>query len=60
MVEWLKDHMAVVGYFNTQYFGVLNGTGLNWRLGGALRWKVETACWNGRGVICDKPAPPRL
>jgi hypothetical protein len=36
------------------------GTWLNWRLGGALRWKGETVGWEGREVVCDKPAPPRL
>jgi hypothetical protein len=32
----------------------------NLRLGDALRWKVEIIDWEGRGVICEKPAPPRL
>jgi hypothetical protein len=26
----------------------------------ALRWKVETASWEWRGVVCGKSAPPRL
>jgi hypothetical protein len=33
---------------------------LNWRLGGALRWKGKTAGWESRGVVCEKPAPSRL
>jgi hypothetical protein len=32
----------------------------NLRLGGALRWKEETADWEGRGVVCGKTAPSRL
>jgi hypothetical protein len=32
----------------------------NLRTGGALRWKVETAGWKSRGVVCGKPAPPIL
>jgi hypothetical protein len=30
------------------------------RPGGALRWKVETAGWEGREVVCGKSTPPRL
>jgi hypothetical protein len=30
------------------------------RSGGALRWKVETACWEGQGVVCGKSASLRL
>jgi hypothetical protein len=26
----------------------------------ARRWKVEIAGWEGRGVVCGKPVPPRL
>jgi hypothetical protein len=36
-----------VGYFNTQHFGLIDGTWLNWRPGEALRWKVETTGWEG-------------
>jgi hypothetical protein len=32
----------------------------NLRLRGALRWKVETAGWEGWRGICRKPARPRL
>jgi hypothetical protein len=32
----------------------------NLRPGGALREKVETAGWEDRGVVCRKPAPPKL
>jgi hypothetical protein len=30
---------------------------LNWRSNGALRWKVKTTGWEGRGVVCGKLAP---
>jgi hypothetical protein len=46
--------------FYTQHLGLVDGTLLNWRPGGALRWKVGTAGWEGREVVCGKPAPPRL
>jgi hypothetical protein len=39
MVEWSKDHVTTVGYFTTQHFGLVVGTSLNWRPGGALRGK---------------------
>jgi hypothetical protein len=32
----------------------------NLRSGGALRWKVETVCWEDRGVVCGKSAPSRI
>jgi hypothetical protein len=32
----------------------------NLRPGGAIRWKVKTAGWEGRGVVCEKPTPPTL
>jgi hypothetical protein len=60
MAKWLDDHVAAVGYFNTQHIVLVVGTWLNWRPSGDLRWKVETAGWEGQGVVCDKPAPPRL
>jgi hypothetical protein len=28
-------------------FGLIDGLGLNWRPGGALRWKVKTIDWEG-------------
>jgi hypothetical protein len=59
MTEWSKNHMAVIGSLNLN-FGLIDRTWLNWRPGEALRWKVETAGWEGRGVVCEKPAPPRL
>jgi hypothetical protein len=37
-------------FFKTQHFWLIAGTWLNWRLGGALRWKGEIAGWEGRGV----------
>jgi hypothetical protein len=42
MAGWSKDHVVAIGS-QTQYFGLVDGTWLNWRLGGTLRWKVETA-----------------
>jgi hypothetical protein len=58
MAEWLEDHMVAIGPLNpTWLFGKL---WLNWRPGSALRRKVETVDWEGRGVVCGKPTPPRL
>jgi hypothetical protein len=39
MAEWSEDHVAAVGYFNTEHFGLVDKTWLNWRLGRALRGK---------------------
>jgi hypothetical protein len=39
--------------------GLVGRNWLNWRPGGALRWKVETDSWEGQRVVCDKMAPPR-
>jgi hypothetical protein len=36
--------------FKIQNFGLVVTTRLNWRPGGALRWKGETASWKGQGV----------
>jgi hypothetical protein len=52
MSKWSKDHVAAIG--------LIDATWLNWRSGGVLRWKVETASWEGRGVVCGKLAPSRL
>jgi hypothetical protein len=60
MIELSEDHVVAVGYFSTLNFGLIDETWLNRRPGGALRWKVETTGWEGRGVVCGKPAPPRL
>jgi hypothetical protein len=59
MAEWSKDHWAAIGSLNSN-FGLVGRTWLNWRLGGALRWKAEIIGWEGRGVLCGKPSPPRL
>jgi hypothetical protein len=59
MAEWSKDHVTVIGSLNLN-FGLVDRTWLNWRSGGTLRWKVETVDWEGQGVVCGKPAPPRL
>jgi hypothetical protein len=37
-----------------------NGGLINLRPGGALRWKVETVGWKGRGVVGGEPTPSRL
>jgi hypothetical protein len=39
MAEWSEDHAVTVGYFNTQHFGLVDGSWLNRRSGGALREK---------------------
>jgi hypothetical protein len=36
MAEWSKDHVTTIGS-QTQHFGLVDGTWLNWRPGGALR-----------------------
>jgi hypothetical protein len=33
---------------------------LNRRPSEALRWKGETVGWEGRGMVCRKPAPSKL
>jgi hypothetical protein len=60
MAEWSEDHVALVGHFNTQHLGLVDKVWLNCRPGRALRWKGETAGWEGWGVVYRKPAPPRL
>jgi hypothetical protein len=57
MVEWSEDHGATIGSLNLN-FGLIDGSWLNWRPGGTLRWKVEAVGWEGRRVVCGKPAPP--
>jgi hypothetical protein len=59
MVEWSEDHVAAIGSLNSN-FGLVGRTWLNWRPGEALRWKVETAGWEGQRVVCKKLEPPRL
>jgi hypothetical protein len=59
MIKWLKDHVAIIGSLNSN-FGLFGSSCLNWWPGRALRWKLETTGWEGRGVVCGKPAPPRL
>jgi hypothetical protein len=59
MAEWSEDHVVTIGSLNSN-FGLVDRIWLNWRSGRALRWKVETAGWEGRGVVCGKPAFPRL
>jgi hypothetical protein len=59
MAGWLEDHVAAIGSLNSN-LGLVGRTWLNWRLGRALRWKVETISWKGRRVVCGKPAPLSL
>jgi hypothetical protein len=41
MVEWSKDHEEAIGSLNLN-LGLIGDLWLNWKPGGALRWKVET------------------
>jgi hypothetical protein len=59
MAEWSEDHVAAIRSLNFN-FRTLGRSWLNWRSGGALRWKVKTAGWEGQGVICGNSAPLRL
>jgi hypothetical protein len=59
MAGWSEDHVAAIGS-QTLHFGLVDSFWLNWRPGGALRWKVETASWEGQGVVCGKLTPPKL
>jgi hypothetical protein len=40
MAEWSEDHVAAIGSLNLN-FGTFDISCLNWRPGGALRWKVK-------------------
>jgi hypothetical protein len=51
--------MVAISSFNIN-FDLVDRTWLNRRLGGALKWNVETIDWEGQGVVCGKPAPLRL
>jgi hypothetical protein len=46
--------------FKTQNFGLIAGTWLNWRPGGAIRGKWRQLVGNVGEWVCGKPAPPRL
>jgi hypothetical protein len=59
MAEWSEDHVAAIGYFKLNS-DLAGGLWLNWRPGGARRWKGETVSWEGQGVVSRKPAPSRL
>jgi hypothetical protein len=60
MAKWSEDPVAAVGYFNTQHLGLVDKVWLNWRPDRALRWKGETAGWEGQGVVYGKSALLRL
>jgi hypothetical protein len=49
--EWSKGHMSAIGPYTVILLEVYVRI-VNWRPGGALRWKVETVGWEGRGVRC--------
>jgi hypothetical protein len=59
MAEWSEDHAVAIGPLNLNLV-ICDRFCVIWRPGGALRWKVEIIDWEGRGVVCGKPAPPRL
>jgi hypothetical protein len=59
MVEWSKDYGMTIGSLNLN-FGLMDDLWLNWRPGMALRWNIKTVGWEGRGVVCGKPALSRL
>jgi hypothetical protein len=40
MAEWSKDHVMAIGSLNFT-LDLVDGIWLNWRLGGALRWKLR-------------------
>jgi hypothetical protein len=39
MVEWSKDHVVAICSLKLNTLGLIAGTWLNWRSGGALRGK---------------------
>jgi hypothetical protein len=59
MVERSEDHVVTIGSLNSN-LGLVGRFWLNWRPGGALRWKGETVSSESQGVVCGKPAQSRL
>jgi hypothetical protein len=59
MAEWLKDHVAAIGPLNSNC-GLINGTWLKWRPGGATRGKGRQLVGKVGEWVCGKLAPPRL
>jgi hypothetical protein len=45
MADWSEDHVVAIGSLNLN-FGTFGRAWLNWRLGGALSWKVDTTGWD--------------
>jgi hypothetical protein len=41
MAEWSEDHVAAIGPFKTSNSDLVDIFWINWRPGGALRWKGE-------------------
>jgi hypothetical protein len=48
MDEWSEDHVMAIGSLNSN-LGLVGRIWLNWRPGGALRFKGETVDWDGQG-----------
>jgi hypothetical protein len=59
MTEWSEEHMAAIGPSNLN-LGIYGRFWIIWGPDGALRWKMKIVCWESRGVVCGKLAPPRL
>jgi hypothetical protein len=59
MAGWSEDLVMTIGLFNSNS-NLVDRTWIIWRPSGALRWKVETTGRDGRGMIHEKPTPPRL
>jgi hypothetical protein len=60
MVEWSKDHMAIICSLKLNTLGFITGTWLKWRPGGALRGKWRQLVRNVGVWVCGKMAPLRL
>jgi hypothetical protein len=59
MVEWSKDHVAVIGPLNsTLWFNCWNW--IKWRPGRATRGKWGQLVGKVGEWVCDKSAPLRL
>jgi hypothetical protein len=47
-------------FFKTQHFGLITGTWLKWKLGGAIRGKWRQLVGKVGEWVCGNMAPPRL
>jgi hypothetical protein len=50
VAAWSEDHVAAIWFLNSKLW--FSSSCLNWRSGGALRWKVKIVSWEGQGVVC--------